>query len=81
MNIDLHNHVVPPAVVDALTRNPARYGTGIEEHGGKRYFNVHGRYAELQAAFYDVDGKSNGWTAAASTLQAFPSDRRSISTT
>ena len=57
MNIDLHNHVIPPAVVDALTRDPARYGTGIEEQDGKRYFNVHGRYAELQPAFYDIDAK------------------------
>ena len=57
MNIDLHNHVVPPAIVDALTRNPARYGTGVEEKDGKRYFNVHGRIAELQRTFYDADAK------------------------
>jgi aminocarboxymuconate-semialdehyde decarboxylase len=57
MNIDLHNHVVPPAIVEALRRDPERYGTGIEERDGKRYFNVHGRYAELQPAFYDIDAK------------------------
>ena len=57
MNIDLHNHVVPPAVVEALQRDPARYGTGIEDRDGKRWFNVHGRFAELQPAFYDIDAK------------------------
>ncbi len=57
MNIDLHNHVVPQTIVDALTRHPTRYGTSIEEKDGKRYFNVHGRYAELQSVFYDADAK------------------------
>ena len=57
MNIDLHNHVIPPTVVDAMMRDPARYGTGIEEREGKRYFSVHGPSAELQKSFYDVDAK------------------------
>lgn len=57
MNIDLHNHVVPPTIVEALTRHPTRYGTSIEERDGKRWFNVHGRYAELQPAYYDADAK------------------------
>src|SRR5918911_3669539 len=57
MNIDLHNHVIPPTIVDALVKNPARYGTSIEEKDGKRYFNSHGRLAELQAVFYDADAK------------------------
>ena len=57
MNIDLHNHVIPPTIVDALTRNPTRYGMNIEEKDGKRYFNSHGRPAELQKVFYDADAK------------------------
>ncbi|HUP94576.1 MAG TPA: amidohydrolase family protein [Burkholderiales bacterium] len=57
MNFDLHNHVIPPTIVDALTRNPTRYGMSIEEKGGKRFFNSHGRPAELQKAFYDADAK------------------------
>ena len=57
MNIDLHNHVIPPTIVDAITRNPTRYGMNIEEKDGKRYFNSHGRPAELQKVFYDADAK------------------------
>jgi aminocarboxymuconate-semialdehyde decarboxylase len=48
MNIDLHNHVVPQTVVDALAKHPERYGMGIEEKDGKRWFNSHGRLAELE---------------------------------
>lgn len=56
-NIDLHNHVIPPTVIDAIIRNPERFGTRIEEKGGKRYFDSHGRMTELLADFYDVDAK------------------------
>ena len=56
-NIDLHNHVIPPAIVDAIARDPERYGTRIEERSGKRYFNNHGRMTELLADFYEVDAK------------------------
>src|SRR5918912_1468440 len=57
MNIDLHNHVIPPTIVSALERNPKRFGTSIDEKDGKRWFNSHGRPAELQKAFYDADAK------------------------
>ena len=57
MNIDLHNHVIPPTIVDAIANDPERYGTRIEEKDGKRYFNSHGRLAELQNAYYDADAK------------------------
>jgi aminocarboxymuconate-semialdehyde decarboxylase len=56
-NIDLHNHVIPPTIVEAIAREPERYGTRIEEKGGKRYFNNHGRMTELLADFCDVDAK------------------------
>ena len=57
MNIDLHNHVVPPTIVEALTRDPKRYGTWIEMKDGKRYFSVHGPIAELKPTFFDVGAK------------------------
>src|SRR4051794_1095134 len=57
MNIDLHNHVIPPAIVSALEKNPKRFGMSIDEKDGKRYFNSHGRPAELQKTFYDADAK------------------------
>lgn len=57
MNIDLHNHVIPPSVIDAIARQPDRYGTKLEEKDGKRWFNSHGRLAELQDVFYDADAK------------------------
>ena len=57
MNIDLHNHVIPPTIVDAMTRDPQRFGMSIEEKNGKRYFNSHGRPAELLPTFYDADAK------------------------
>ena len=57
MNIDLHNHVIPPTVVSALERNPERYGMSIDDKDGKRYFNSHGRPAELLKTFYDADAK------------------------
>jgi aminocarboxymuconate-semialdehyde decarboxylase len=56
-NIDLHNHVIPPTIVDALVRKPDRFGMKIEEKGGKRYFNSHGRMTELLPDFYDVEAK------------------------
>ena len=49
--------MIPPAVVDAIASNPERYGTKIEDRDGKRWFSVHGPFAELEPAFYDVDAK------------------------
>lgn len=57
MNIDMHNHVVPQSVVDAIRANPERFGTRIEERDGKSFFNVHGRMAPLFPEFFDVDAK------------------------
>ncbi len=56
-SIDLHNHVIPPTIVDALVRNPERFGMNIDEKDGKRYFNSHGRMTELFPEFYDVNAK------------------------
>ncbi len=57
MNIDLHNHVIPPTMIAALEADPVRFGLKIEDKDGKRYFNAHGKLAELQQTFYDADAK------------------------
>ena len=54
---DLHNHVIPPTVVNAIARNPERFGTRFEERNGKRYFDSHGRMTELLPEFCDVNAK------------------------
>jgi len=56
-NYDLHNHVIPERVVQAIRRNPERYGTRIEEKDGKRYFDSHGRMTELLPEFCDIEAK------------------------
>ncbi|MBI4194116.1 MAG: amidohydrolase [Betaproteobacteria bacterium] len=56
-NIDLHNHVIPETVVAAIKRDPAKFGTKIEEKNGKRYFDSHGRMTELLPQFCDVEAK------------------------
>ena len=55
MNIDLHNHVIPETVVEAIGRDPEKFGTTIEMRDGKRYFNSHGRMTELLPDFCDAD--------------------------
>ncbi len=54
---DLHNHVIPEIVVQAIKRHPDRYGTRIEERDGKRFFDSHGRMTELLPEFCDVEAK------------------------
>jgi aminocarboxymuconate-semialdehyde decarboxylase len=54
---DLHNHVIPEGVVQAIRRHPDRYGTRIEEKSGKRYFDSHGRMTELLPEFCDIEAK------------------------
>ncbi len=56
-NFDLHNHVIPENVIQAIKREPEKFHTRIEEKGGKRYFDNHGRVAELLPEFCDVDAK------------------------
>ncbi len=54
---DLHNHVIPEPVVQAIQRNPERYGTQVEIRDGKRYFDSHGRMTELLPEFCDIEAK------------------------
>lgn len=56
-NIDLHNHVIPETVIQAIKREPEKFGTKIVEENGKRYFDNHGHIAELLPEFCDVDAK------------------------
>jgi aminocarboxymuconate-semialdehyde decarboxylase len=57
MRFDLHSHVVPPPIIAAMEKDPERFQTRITEKDGRRYFDVHGRPAELSADFHDVDAK------------------------
>lgn len=54
---DLHNHVIPETVVQAIRRSPERFGTRIELRNGKRYFDSHGRMTELLPEFCDPEAK------------------------
>ena len=56
-NIDLHNHVIPLTIIEAIERDPKRFGTHIEIRDSKRFFNSHGRMTELLAEFYDSEAK------------------------
>jgi aminocarboxymuconate-semialdehyde decarboxylase len=56
-NFDLHNHVIPETVIQAIRREPEKFSTKIEEKDGKRYFDAHGRLAELLPEFHDADAK------------------------
>jgi hypothetical protein len=37
-SIDLHARVVPPTVVEAVRRDPQRFGINVVERNGKLYF-------------------------------------------
>jgi len=56
-NIDLHTHVIPPTIVDAVRRDPQRFGIKIEEKGGQLFLERRGYSSELARAFYDIDAK------------------------
>lgn len=55
--IDLHNHVIPETVVEAIKNEPGKFGTELKVEGGKRYFDNHGVLAELLPEFCDADAK------------------------
>lgn len=54
---DLHNHVIPENVVQAIRQHPDRYGTRIEDRNGKPYFDAHGRMIELLPEFNRIEAK------------------------
>ncbi len=56
-NIDVHSHVIPMTIVEAIRRDPQRYGMTIPERDGKLYYEHRGQFNELCPAFYDADAK------------------------
>ena len=57
MNVDLHNHVIPQGVVDAIRADPKSFETKIEDRGGATFFNAHGYLAKLIPEFHNADAK------------------------
>ncbi|HVY56268.1 MAG TPA: amidohydrolase family protein [Xanthobacteraceae bacterium] len=63
--IDLHTHVVPRGLIDALRRTPERFGAGpqslngvkVTEKDGNLYWNNNGRLAEIERELYDIEAK------------------------
>ena len=63
--IDLHTHVIPPNVIEALLHSPERFGVkGATEHGirvverdGALHFERSNRLIEINRELYDVDAK------------------------
>lgn len=56
-NIDLHSHVIPPTIVEAMRRHPQRFGMKVAEREGKLYFERRGQLSEMDREFYDVEAK------------------------
>ena len=56
-SIDLHTHVIPPTVVEAMRRDPQRFGTKVVERNGELYFERRGNIVELNREFYDIEAK------------------------
>ena len=57
-NVDLHSHVIPPAIIDAARADPERFGVKIEERDGKLQLDRPGhRSIEVLQAFHDVEAK------------------------
>jgi aminocarboxymuconate-semialdehyde decarboxylase len=63
--IDLHTHVIPPNVIDALLKSPERFGVkGATDHGirvvernGALHFERSNRLHEINRELYDADAK------------------------
>ena len=55
--IDLHTHVIPPTVVEAVRRDPKRYGMQLAERDGRIFFERRGQLREMEREFYDIDAK------------------------
>jgi aminocarboxymuconate-semialdehyde decarboxylase len=55
--IDLHSHVIPESIVQAMLEQPDLYRTRIVDEGGKRFFvRGHTRFP-FDAEFYDAEAK------------------------
>ena len=57
-NVDLHSHVIPPAIIDAAKKDPHRFGITVTERDGKLFLDRPGHRAiPVSQAFYDVEAK------------------------
>lgn len=57
-NVDLHSHVIPPAILDAAKLDPHRFGITVTERGDKLFLDRPGhRSIPVLPAFYDVAAK------------------------
>jgi aminocarboxymuconate-semialdehyde decarboxylase len=58
--IDFHSHAIPETIIAAMKAEPARFGTRIEEDGGKRLL-VRGKLRlQLAPELYDAQAKLEG---------------------
>ena len=59
--IDVHSHVIPKEMLEAIARNPERYEMRIEERDGKRRIvREGGNVFPVFREFYDADAKVAG---------------------
>ena len=64
-SIDLHSHVIPRPLIDALERDPGRFGVKdrptenikVVQRGGKLHFERSNRLLEINRELYDVEAK------------------------
>ncbi|MCC6533051.1 MAG: amidohydrolase [Burkholderiales bacterium] len=55
--IDIHNHVLPNEVIEAIVQAPEKFGTEILGTGASRQMRRGGFAWPLEAEFYDADAK------------------------
>jgi aminocarboxymuconate-semialdehyde decarboxylase len=83
--IDLHSHVVPPTIIEALLRAPERFGIGgaafngvkVTERDGALHFDNNGRLTLMERELYDVEAKlaaMDRMGIAVSALSVAPAD-------
>ena len=57
-NVDLHSHVIPPAILDAAKKDPHRFGITVMDRNGKLFLDRPGhRSIPVSQSFYDVEAK------------------------
>src|SRR4051812_11173028 len=65
VTIDLHSHVFPRSTIDAMLREPDRFGTRsksgngikVRQKDGEIYWDNNGRLSGIEPELYDVDAK------------------------
>ncbi|MGZ5091034.1 MAG: hypothetical protein ACXWCY_11885 [Burkholderiales bacterium] len=79
--IDLHSHVIPETIIQAMRDQPDVYRTRIEGEGHKRVF-VRGRTRfELLPEFYDAQAKVESMDRKGLTISAISPGRNHSSIT